>query len=90
VRAGATSYARIMRRLLFAADVELRLDPAQAPLWLRPTPRGRLALAALAAANRTLRSLARRLPPHAQNRLRDVRRAALGRRTRPVGVAKGV
>ena len=81
VRAGATDYARIMRRLLFASDIQLRLDPTQVPVWLRPSLRGRLALVGLAGTNWMIRSLVRRLPLSAQNRLRDLRRATLGRRT---------
>lgn len=88
VRAGAPSYARIMRRLLFAPDVQVRLDPKEAPLWLRPSLRGRLALGGRAATNRSIRTLTRRLPQSAQNRLRDLRRAALGYRARPADLAK--
>ena len=38
-----------MRRLLFATDLPLRLDPEQAPLWLRPSRRGELSLRTLGA-----------------------------------------
>jgi hypothetical protein len=82
VRAGATAYARIMRRLLFAPDVPLRVETADTPLWLRPTTRGRLALAALGAANRTVGWTSRRLPEAARNRARDWRRKAIGHRAR--------
>jgi hypothetical protein len=79
VRAGATAYARIMRRLLFAPDLPVRVEPEDAPLWIRPTAGGRAALAAVGASNRTI-GLTRRLPEPMRNRIRDLRRTTLGRR----------
>jgi hypothetical protein len=80
VRAGATAYAKIMRRLLFEADLPLRLDAAHVPIWLRPSLRGRVALRARAAANSMIGWLSRRLPETKRDRLRDWRRKAVGRR----------
>src|SRR4051794_8977367 len=80
LRAGATGYAKIMRRLLFAPDVQLRLDPADVAVWIRPGLRGRLALAALTAANAAISLSSRHLPEPTQDRLRDWRRKTVGRR----------
>jgi hypothetical protein len=82
VRAGATGYARIMRRLLFAPDAPLRLLPSDAPLWLQPSPGGRLALAGRGAANRTIGWTSHRLPEPARKLVRDWRRKAIGSRAR--------
>ena len=54
LRLGAPDYVRLIRRLLFATDVPLRLDPRHVPLWLRPGVRGELTLRALAAPNRSI------------------------------------
>ena len=87
VRAGATAYAKLMRRLLFEPDVPLRLDPADVPAWWQPSLRGRIALRACAAANVTIGWLSRRLPDTGRNRLRDWRRKAVGRRTHVASVS---
>jgi hypothetical protein len=87
LRAGATAFVKIMRRLLFAPDVTLRLDPADAPVWLRPDLRGRLALAGLAVANSTIGWVSRRLPEARRNRVRDWRRKLVGRRDQSVSVS---
>jgi hypothetical protein len=75
LRLAATDYVRLMRRLLFAPDVPLRLDPNQVPVWLRPTRRGELTLRALGAANRAVVWSAHRAPTPLRDRLRRVRRA---------------
>jgi hypothetical protein len=80
VRAGATAYAKIIRRLLFEPDVPLPLDQADVPVWLRPSPRGQVEVRAHAAANSTIGWLTRRLPETGRDRLRDWRRKAVGRR----------
>ena len=82
-RAGTAAYARIMRRLLFAPDVPVRLEPSDAPLWLQPGARGRIALAAFDVANGTVGLASRHLPESARGRARDWRRKVMGRRTRP-------
>ena len=87
VRAGATAYAKIMRRLLFAPDLPFRLDPVDVPVWLRPNLRGRAALRACAAANVTIGWLSRRLPDTGRNRLRDWRRKAVGRRQHAASIS---
>lgn len=40
VRLRDNVYARLLRRLLFAPDVAIRLDPAEVPRWLRPGAAG--------------------------------------------------
>ena len=87
LRAGATAYVEITRRLLFAADVPLRLDPADVRVWMRPDLQGRLALAGLAVANSTIGWLSRLLPEARRNRLRDWRRKSVGRRDQSVTVS---
>jgi hypothetical protein len=76
LRLGATDYVRLMRRLLFADDVQLRLDRHDAPLWLRPGPSGQLALRTLGGANRAMMWSAYRVPDPVRTRLRQVRRWA--------------
>jgi hypothetical protein len=78
LRRGATAYARIMHRLLFAPDVPLRLDPGSVEFWLRPDARGRVALGAATAANGVLGWSVRRVPDPVRTRLRDGRRRLIG------------
>src|SRR5215213_464360 len=80
VRVGVPAYGRIMRRLLFADDVPIRVEPSSAPLWLRSGPWGRCASAAARAANWTLVATTQRLPEPARSRLRDWRRRVVGQR----------
>jgi hypothetical protein len=74
LRLAGGDHARLMRRLLFASDVPLRLDPGQVPLWLRPSRRGDLALRILGGGNRVVVRTAHRLPERLRTRLRQVRR----------------
>jgi hypothetical protein len=76
LRLGSTDYVRLMRRLLFAKDVPLRLDRRHAPLWLRPGRSGELALRTLGAVSRTMMWSAYKLPDPVRTRLRQVRRWA--------------
>jgi hypothetical protein len=80
MRAGATGYAKVMRRLLFAPDVTLRVDPAEVDAWIRPGIRGRAALAALTAANASIGFTTRHLPESTRDQLRNWRRKTVGRR----------
>jgi hypothetical protein len=80
LRAGAIPYAKIMRRLLFAPDVPLRLQPADAPVWLRAGLRGRFAVMAFGLANWIVGYSARRLPQPTRDRLRRWGRQTIGRR----------
>jgi hypothetical protein len=80
LRVGWPAYARIMRRLLFASDIPLRIDPQHVPQWLGPTSRGRMEFRGLAATSGAIRWASRRLPEHQRGRLRDLRRASIGRR----------
>jgi hypothetical protein len=74
LRLAATDYVRLMRRLLFASDVPLRLDRDQAPLWLRPGLEGELTLRALGGANRAMVWSLSKIPEPLQERVRGVRR----------------
>lgn len=74
LRLAAADYLRLVRRLLFAADVPLRVDPRQAPLWLRPGAAGETALRVLSAANRAVIWSSSKVPEPLQHRLRHVRR----------------
>jgi hypothetical protein len=74
LRLAATDYVRLMRRLLFAADVPLRLDPRDVPMWLRPGFRGELTLRTLGGANRAIVWSGHRVPKRVQERLRRARR----------------
>jgi len=80
VRVGVPAYGTIMRRLLFASDLSISIDPSTAPLWLRPGASGRVASAAAAAANWTIVGTSELLPEPARTRLRDFRRRAVGQR----------
>jgi hypothetical protein len=73
LRIGTGGYIRIMRRLLFGTDVQLRLDPSQVPLWIRPTLAGELTLRALAV-NRVIAWSAYKLPEPLRDRIRRLRR----------------
>ena len=57
MRVSRDAYVRLMPRVLLGPDVPVRLDPAELPLWLRPTPAGRATLAVLSGVNRTARRL---------------------------------
>jgi hypothetical protein len=74
LRLAGTDYVRLMRRLLFATDLPLRVDPEQAPMWLRPSLRGELTLRALGSANKAFVQASRLLPEPLQTQLRQVRR----------------
>jgi hypothetical protein len=74
LRLASTDYVRLMRRLLFARDVPLRLDPDLVRPWLRPSWRGELTLGALGATNKLLVRTAYMLPEPFRTRLRQFRR----------------
>jgi hypothetical protein len=69
IRVRADAYVKLFGRVTCAADVPLRLDPDELPLWLRPTMGGRAALAALDVAHRSVAQLRRHLPPGAAARV---------------------
>jgi hypothetical protein len=73
LRIGTPGYIRIMRRLLFATDVPLRLNPSQAPVWIRPTLAGELTLRALAV-NRAIAWSVYKVPEPLRDRVRRLRR----------------
>jgi hypothetical protein len=74
LRLAATDYVRLMRRLLFAPDVPLRLDPDQAPIWLRPRPGGELTLRTLGGLNRAIVWSLSKVPEPLRERARGFRR----------------
>lgn len=74
LRLAATDYVRLMRRLLFASDVPIRLDSEQAPLWLRPGIGGESTLRALGGANRAILWLVSKVPKRFHDRVRGFRR----------------
>jgi hypothetical protein len=78
LRLASTDYVRLMRRLLFADDVPLQIDPRHVPAWLRPGRSGELTLRTLGAVNRGGIWLAQRVPRPLQDRLRLLRRSASG------------
>jgi hypothetical protein len=67
--------------------VALRLEPADVPVWLRPGPAGRIALATLALTNATIGFVSRQLPEARRNTLRDWRRRFAGRRGHSTSVS---
>jgi hypothetical protein len=67
------AYVRLLRRLLFADDVPLRLEPEEVPLWVRPSRAGRLCARSLDAAHGGLRSLIRAMPVPLRLRLQGLR-----------------
>jgi Glycosyl transferase family 8 len=71
-RINRDAYVRLLQRLLFEQDVELRLAFGYVPPWLRPTPRGRLFLSGL------------RLVHGPRARLQDAARAVVHRLPRPI------
>jgi hypothetical protein len=73
-RLAAPDYVRLMRRVLFAEDVPLRIDPSLAPIWLRPGRVGETVLTALGLTNGVVVSLARHTPDGVKERLRRFRR----------------
>jgi hypothetical protein len=74
LRLAATDYVRLMRRLLFAPDVPLRLEPEQVPLWLRPGIAGESTLRALGGANRAILWLVSKVPKRFHDHVRGFRR----------------
>jgi hypothetical protein len=74
LRLAATDYIRLMRRLLFASDVPLRLNRNQAPLWLRPGLGGELTLRTLGGTNRGMVWSLSKVPEPLRDRVRGLRR----------------
>jgi hypothetical protein len=74
LRLAATGYVRLMRRLLFADDVPLRLDPNEVPMWLRPGLGGELTLRALGGANRAIVWSAYKFPEPLREQFRHLRK----------------
>ena len=75
-RIGRTVYVRLLRRLLFAEDVPVRLPHDAVPLWLQPRPVGAVALRAIPAATRVRHaagSVVHRLPGPVRRPLLELR-----------------
>jgi hypothetical protein len=72
-RSRRDAFTALLPRLLFDADVALRLDPDEVPLWLRPSATGAVALATLSGLNRSLRAVGSRVPNGMETRLRVMR-----------------
>jgi len=72
-RSRGDAYTRLLPRLLFGADVPLRLDPDEVPPWLRASRLGAATLSTLGVANTSARALASLLPDRAEARLRELR-----------------
>jgi hypothetical protein len=83
-----SAYERLMPRVLFASDVEVRLAHDEVPLWLRPGRVARLASTALSARNNLPDDLRRvpripsRLAREARSAPRRTARMLHGRRSR--------
>jgi hypothetical protein len=73
-RRGSGVYLRLMRRLFFSADVPIRLEPEQVPLWLRPGAMGRATLSTLVGVTKAAVPIAEHIPDGANERLRRMRR----------------
>jgi hypothetical protein len=76
LRSGGVTYLRIMRRLIFKSDAALSLKAGDVPIWLRPGPLGRAALATAGALSGALLFVAQRTPERVGERLRRLRRRA--------------
>lgn len=74
LRLAATDYVRLMRRLLFASDIPLSLDPDLAPLWLQPGLGGELTLRTLGGTNRAMVWSLSRVPEPVREWVRGLRR----------------
>jgi len=78
LRLGGMDYVLLMKRLLFADDVPIRVSADQVPLWLRPTRGGRSVLRGLGAANSVVVGAAHRLPERFREPLRRFRKTVSG------------
>jgi hypothetical protein len=74
LRLVGTDYLRLMRRLLFGADVPLRLDRDEAPIWLRPGLGGELTLRALGGTSRAMAWSLSMVSERLRERVRNWRR----------------
>ena len=77
LRVSRDAYVRLMKRVLFAHDAPVPMDPRELPLWLRPGPVGSAILALLSAVNRAARWALALVPTGPRRRFaRAVRRLA--------------
>ena len=75
LRLAGRDYVLLMKRLLFADDVPLRImTPDRVPIWLRPTRSGNIALRSVRALNAFATGVAHRLPDRSLESLRRLRR----------------
>ena len=75
------AYVRLLPRVLFGDDVELRLEPHEVPVWLRPGAAAATLRRSLDAAHGAARAAAHAAPEPLRRRLLSLR----GRVFRPIG-----
>ena len=75
IRVVDDAYVRLLPRVLFADDVELRLDPADVPAWVRPGRRARATLRGLDIAHRSVSAAIAATPAPLRSRLLGLRHA---------------
>jgi hypothetical protein len=80
LRVRRNGYVQLLPRVLLGADVPIRLQAEDLPVWLRPGPRGAAALRALSLVNGGVRQVVRRTPPPVYARLRTLRSRLAGAR----------
>ena len=66
LRAQRNAFMALLPRLLFAADVPIRLDARHLPVWVRPSRAGGATLAVLDVAHRAASATLAALPPRAR------------------------
>jgi hypothetical protein len=69
LRVRRDAYVRLFGRVVCGRDVSLRLEPAELPLWLRPSRTGKFALAAVDMGHGIVGWIRRRLPERASAQL---------------------
>jgi hypothetical protein len=67
------AFVRLLPRVLFAPDLELRLDPSQFPLWARPGRAGRATVRTLDLGHRVTKAAINAPPPPVRRRLLALR-----------------
>jgi len=73
MRVERNAYVRLLSRLLFAPDVQVRLRPKDLPLWLRPGLTGALSLRCLSLLNRSARLIVSRTSGSTHEKLMRLR-----------------
>lgn len=73
IRVTDDAFVRLLPRVLFADDVEIRLDPSQVPLWVRPGPAARVVVEILDLAHRAAKTAINAPPAPVRRRLLALR-----------------